>query len=171
MISSLYKVYISGGSNQGDRRANLEYALEALKKRGGAVSKTSSFFEAEPVGFLDQPWFLNLAIELETRLAPSELLELCHEIENSRGRVRLFANSPRSLDLDILLYGDLVMNDKRLTIPHPRLAERRFVLKPLAQIAPEVFHPVLKKTIGSLLEICSDTSQVTEMGDNHLFSP
>jgi 2-amino-4-hydroxy-6-hydroxymethyldihydropteridine diphosphokinase len=170
MSSPIHKVYISGGSNQGDRRANLEYALEALKT-AGIVSKASSFFETEPVGFLDQPWFLNLAIELETRLAPMELLELCQEIESSRERVRLFANAPRTLDLDILLYGDLVMKDKRLTIPHPRLAERRFVLKPLAQIAPEVFHPALKKTIRSLLEICSDMSQVREIDDSHPFSP
>jgi 2-amino-4-hydroxy-6-hydroxymethyldihydropteridine diphosphokinase len=161
MISSNHKVYISGGSNQGDRKANLEYALEALKE-GGTVSRASSFFETEPVGFLDQPWFLNLAIGLETRLAPNQLLELCQEIESSRGRVRRFANAPRTLDLDILLYGDLIMNDQRLIIPHPRLAERRFVLKPLAQIAPEVLHPVLKKTIRSLLEICADVSQVRD---------
>ncbi len=153
------KAYISAGSNLGDRRANLEFALNSLA-RAGVVSKTSSYFETEPVGFGDQPWFLNMAIELETALAPQELLFSCREIEASRGRVRTFPNAPRTLDLDILLYGDAVVYQKDLIIPHPRLPARRFVLVPLAQIAPGVMHPILKKSIRSLLEACPDPSVV-----------
>jgi len=153
------KAFISAGSNLGDRKANLEFALSSLAKHG-IVSKISSYFETEPVGFADQPWFLNLAVELKTRLAPSELLLLCRDIEKDCGRVRTFPNAPRTLDLDILLYGDAVINQKDLTIPHPRLCERRFVLVPLAQIAPDVRHPVLEKSIRSLLQACADRSEV-----------
>jgi 2-amino-4-hydroxy-6-hydroxymethyldihydropteridine diphosphokinase len=117
-------------------------------------------FETEPVGFSDQPWFLNQAFELETLLTPSELLSLCQTIESSCGRIRAFPNAPRTLDLDILLYGDIVICQEDLIIPHPRLAERRFALEPLAQIAPDFMHPVLKKSIRSLLEACPDSSQV-----------
>ncbi len=155
----MWRAFILAGSNLGNRKANLEFALTSLLQ-GGIVPKASSFFETEPVGFLDQPWFVNQAIELETRLAPSELLSLCQKIENSCGRVRTFPNAPRTLDLDILLFGDLVMNLPDLIIPHPRLSERRFALAPLAQLAPDFLHPVLKKSIRSLLETCPDTSEV-----------
>lgn len=147
------------GSNLGNRKANLEFALSSLAK-DAIVLKSSSYFETEPVGFLDQPWFLNIAVELETRLEPLELLSFCQEIERSRGRVRTFPNAPRILDLDILLFGDNIINQKDLIIPHPRLPERRFVLEPLAQIAPDVLHPVLRKSIRSLLEACPDQSEV-----------
>jgi 2-amino-4-hydroxy-6-hydroxymethyldihydropteridine diphosphokinase len=155
----MQKAYISAGSNLGDRRANLDYALESLKQ-GGSIIKVSSYFETEPVGLLDQPWFLNLAVELETLLQPSELLLLCQSIEASRGRIRTIPNAPRILDLDILLWGDSVIGDENLIIPHPRLSERRFVLVPLAQIAPDILHPVLRKSIRSLLEVCTDTAEV-----------
>ena len=151
--------YILAGTNLGDRKANLAFALSSLEK-AVTVVKISSCFETEPVGFLDQPWFLNQAFELETRLAPSELLSLCQNIESSCGRVRTFLNAPRTLDLDILLYGDFVIHQEDLIIPHPRLTERRFALEPLAQIAPDFIHPVLKKSIRSLLEACPDSSQV-----------
>ena len=153
------KAYISAGSNIGDRKTNLEFALKALTPET-VVKKVSSYFETEPVGYLNQPWFLNVAVEVETDFAPLELLKLCNGIEESGGRVRSFQNAPRTLDLDILLYGDLVMNDASLTIPHPRMAERRFVLEPLAQIAPDVMHPVLKQSIRQLLEACPDNSKV-----------
>jgi 2-amino-4-hydroxy-6-hydroxymethyldihydropteridine diphosphokinase len=151
--------YISAGSNMGDRRANLEFSLNHLSG-AGQVLQTSSIFETEPVGFLDQPWFLNQAIELKTMLTPSNLLSFCQSIEALCGRVRTFPNAPRILDLDILLYGDAVIYRKDLIIPHPRLWERRFALESLAQIAPEAVHPVLKKSIRSLLESCPDSSQV-----------
>jgi 2-amino-4-hydroxy-6-hydroxymethyldihydropteridine diphosphokinase len=156
------KTYISAGSNLGDRKSNLKFALSSLG-RGGAVSKISSYYETEPEGFLDQPWFINLAIELKTNLAPLELLSFFREIEASCGRVRTFPNAPRTLDLDILLYGDAVINENDLIIPHPRLSERRFVLEPLAQIAPNVIHPVLKKSMQSLLEACLDSSAINKL--------
>ena len=153
------KAFILAGTNLGNREANLKFALDSLAKGGGLV-KVSPCYETEPVGFLEQPWFLNQAIELETNLNPHVLLLLCQEIEASCGRVRTFLNAPRTLDLDILLYGDLVVREEKLVIPHPRLQERRFVLEPLAQIAPDLVHPVLHKTIRLLLEACPDTSRV-----------
>lgn len=153
------RAYLSAGSNLGDKAANLEYALDELDE-AGAVLRASSYFETEPVGYANQPWFLNLAIELETRLAPSELLVLCLDIEHRRGRERSFPNAPRTLDLDILLYGDSVIREDGLIIPHPRMAERKFVLEPLFQIAPDLLHPVLKKSVRFLLETCADTSRV-----------
>lgn len=152
--------YLSAGSNLGDRKAYLERALASLREGGATPRRISSYFETEPVGFREQPWFLNVAIEVETLLSPSELLTTCQAIEAVQGRVRSFQNAPRTLDLDILLYGDLMLNDPRLVIPHPRLAQRRFVLEPLARIAPDLLHPVFKKTIRSLLETCPDPSMV-----------
>jgi 2-amino-4-hydroxy-6-hydroxymethyldihydropteridine diphosphokinase len=151
--------YISAGSNMGDRKQNLGFALSLLARQN-VVRKSSSIFETEPVGYLNQPWFLNMAIEIETLLTPMELLNLCQEIESSCGRIRTFANAPRTMDLDVLLFEDIVMDDEKLIIPHPRLAERRFVLEPLAQIAPEIIHPVTKKSIRSLLLECTDRSEV-----------
>jgi len=153
------KAYLSAGSNLGDRNANLDYALKELEN-AGTVLRTSSRFETEPVGYRDQPWFLNMAIELETRLTPSGLLRICLGIEDSRGRARSFPNAPRTLDLDILFYGDAVVREDSLIIPHPRLGERKFVLEPLAQIAPDLIHPVSKQSIRSLLEACTDTSSI-----------
>ncbi len=164
------KAYISAGSNLGDRKANLEFALNELEK-AGTVLQTSSYFETEPVGYADQPWFLNLAIELETRLEPLELLRLLLDIENSRGRKRSFPNAPRILDLDILLYGDAIFREENLVIPHPRLSERKFVLKPLAQIAPDLKHPLLKQSIRSLLETCTDPAQVRLLTSPVRFRP
>ena len=153
------RAYLSAGTNMGDRTANLEFALDSLEKRV-TVSNTSSYYETEPVGYLDQPWFLNQAIELKADISPAELLTLCREIEVSRGRIRTFPNAPRILDLDILLYGDIVINHEHLVIPHPRLAERRFVLEPLVQMAPDIIHPILKKSMRSLLRDCRDPSEV-----------
>jgi 2-amino-4-hydroxy-6-hydroxymethyldihydropteridine diphosphokinase len=150
--------YISAGSNLGDRKANLDFSARSLDK-GGIVQKISSYFETEPVGYADQPWFLNQVFEFETFLTPHDLLLLCQEIELSRGRARPFRNAPRTLDLDILLFGNSIIKEKDLTIPHPRLMERKFVLEPFAQIAPEVRHPISGKTIQELLRDCPDSSE------------
>ena len=152
-------VFILAGTNLGDRQANLDFARSSLA-RGGSILSVSSCFETEPVGFLNQPWFLNQAIELETDLSPLDLLLFCQSIESTAGRVRSFPNAPRTLDLDILLYGAQIVNREELIIPHPRLAERRFALAPLAQIAPEFVHPILERTIRSLLDNCPDSSEV-----------
>jgi 2-amino-4-hydroxy-6-hydroxymethyldihydropteridine diphosphokinase len=151
--------YISAGSNLGDRRAHLEFALVELEN-AGTVMQVSPLFETEPVGYSDQPWFLNAAIEIATPLSPLELLHRCREIETSRGRKRSFPNAPRTLDLDILFYGSAVIRNADLIIPHPRLAERKFVLEPMARIAPDFVHPTLKLPIRALLEDCPDSSRV-----------
>jgi len=151
--------YISAGTNLGDRAAHLAFGADRLSEQCRILRK-SSFFETEPVGYADQPWFLNQVFELETALTPQMLLRFCQEIEYARGRIRTFPNAPRTLDLDILLYGDHVINEPDLIIPHPRLAERRFVLEPLTEIAPELIPPFSEKTVRELLEICPDTASV-----------
>lgn len=152
-------VYISAGSNIGSRETNLDFGARRLGERG-KILRTSSFFETEPVGYADQPWFLNQVFELETALPPHELLAWCNEIERDGGRVRTFANAPRPLDLDILLYGDRIISEPDLVVPHPRMTERRFVLEPLAEIVPDLLHPIEKKTIRELLANCPDTAAV-----------
>jgi 2-amino-4-hydroxy-6-hydroxymethyldihydropteridine diphosphokinase len=156
--------YISAGSNLGNRKASLDFGAMSLAK-GGLVQKISSYFETEPVGYSDQPWFLNQVFELETLLAPRDLLFLCQEIELACGRERPFPNAPRTLDLDILLFGDSVIEDKDLKIPHPRMMERKFVLEPLAQIAPGIRHPISGKTAEELLRICPDHSEIHRIID------
>jgi 2-amino-4-hydroxy-6-hydroxymethyldihydropteridine diphosphokinase len=151
--------YISAGSNLGDRKANLDFGAQSLA-RGGIVHKISSYYETEPVGYSDQPWFLNQVLELETAQTPHELLLLCLEIELERGRVRSFPNAPRTLDLDILLFDNQIIDEKDLIIPHPRLIERKFVLEPFVQIAPNVRHPISGKTMLELLIACPDPSGV-----------
>ncbi len=138
----------------------MRFALQSFKNAGQMIGKVSSYFETEPLGFSDQPWFYNMAIELGTRLEPHALLSLCQDIETAGGRVRTFPNAPRTLDLDILLYEDIVLQGETLIIPHPRLSARRFVLEPLVQIAPDRMHPVLNKTIRALLEECPDKSEI-----------
>ncbi len=151
--------YLSAGSNLGDRRSNLERAAAALAATC-VVRRVSSCFSTEPVGYTNQPWFLNVALELETALEPMGLLDLCLEIESSLGRERPFPEAPRTLDLDILLVGDLIIDEPRLRIPHPRMAERKFVLVPMVEIAPDAVHPVLHKTMRELLDHCTDRSTV-----------
>ncbi len=152
--------YLSAGSNLEDRKGNLESGIRGLLEAGLVIRRISSVYETQPVGFLEQPWFLNLALEMETQLSPRELLVCCLEVESRNGRVRSFAGAPRPLDLDILLYDDLIIDEPGLRIPHPRMAQRRFVLEPLAEIAPEVEHAELKQKILYLLETCADHSAV-----------
>lgn len=149
------KAYLGLGSNEGDSRANILAAIEKLK-RSGTVEKVASFYKTEPIGFAEQPWFVNCALILETELPPEELLVEAKRIEQELGRVPAAPNGPRAIDVDILLYEGLVVKTDSLTIPHPRLDERRFVLAPLSEIAPQAVHPVLEKTIAELLTSTND---------------
>jgi 2-amino-4-hydroxy-6-hydroxymethyldihydropteridine diphosphokinase len=153
-------IYLSLGSNLGDRAANLERAIEALSEIGVRVLRRSSIYETEPVDFLAQPWFLNCVIEGETSLEPRHLLEELQAIELQLGSKKLVPRGPRIIDLDVLFYQGVVIHATGIEIPHPRLAARRFVLVPLAELAPELRHPVLRKTAAELLAATQDRSAV-----------
>ena len=142
--------YIGIGSNIGDKTANCQTAVESLAEAGRIIG-VSSFYYTEPVGYKEQEDFINAVAILETNCPPLELLAICHAIEDRLGRRRTVRWGPRTVDLDILLYGDLVMRRPDLIIPHPLMAARKFVLAPLVEIAPEVVHPVLHKTMLELL--------------------
>ena len=143
--------YLSIGSNLGNREQNLKTAVQKLESIG-TVLCVSSLYETEPVELTDQPMFLNSAVALETSASPARLIEQLIEIEKGMGRERIQRKGPRTIDLDILLFGDQIVNTERLTIPHPAMQHRRFVLEPLAEIAPEVMHPVWKRTVRELLK-------------------
>ena len=141
------------GSNVGDREANLREAIKHLRSLG-TVGKISSFYETEPVEFTEQPWFLNCAVELETEKSPQELMRGVLQIEKEMGRDRVASapKGPRKIDIDIILYGDQVIDEPGLKVPHPAMHQRRFVLAPLAEIDAEVIHPVLERSVGELLD-------------------
>ncbi len=137
----------------------MKVALEALSGQV-KIEMVSPIFETEPVGYADQPWFLNLVCCGETELEPLDMLSLCKTIEARMDRQESFRNAPRPIDIDILFYGDRVIDTKDLIIPHPRIVERGFVLIPLAQIAPELIHPKIGKSIEDLLSELGDSKQV-----------
>ena len=145
------KIYLSLGSNLGDRAANLRAAILALPDCGVKVLRVSPVYETEPVENTAQAWFLNLVVEAETELFPLQLLARTARIERALGRVRTIPKGPRTIDIDILLYGSAVVSSAKLQVPHPRMTDRRFVLAPLADLAPDLRHPVLRKKIRELL--------------------
>ncbi len=145
--------YLGLGSNMGDRFLNLRETLRKLKNATGLkIGRTSPVYETEPVGGPHQPKYLNMVVEIVTDLEVKKLLKVCQEIEKEMGRVRTERWGPRDIDIDILIYGDLVSSTKELTIPHPLFHEREFMLRPMADIAPDLQHPVLDLSISQLLD-------------------
>jgi 2-amino-4-hydroxy-6-hydroxymethyldihydropteridine diphosphokinase len=153
-------VYIALGTNVGDREHNLREALRLLAESGIQIQKISSIYETEPVDYLDQPWFLNAALEAQTHLSPLDLLHKLRAVESAMGSKKPFAKGPRLIDLDILLYNNESITTPELQIPHPRMLDRRFVLAPLAEIAPNLHHPDWTAPAAKLLAALNDPSTV-----------
>jgi 2-amino-4-hydroxy-6-hydroxymethyldihydropteridine diphosphokinase len=162
-MDELNRACLSLGSNLGDRLENLKKALEKLKDLG-IVEKASSVYETDPVGYLDQPQFLNMACLLATKLSPEELLKGLKMLEEEMGREASFRNAPRPIDVDIIFFNEIVFDSPDLTIPHPRMHERAFVLAPLAELVPEDIHPVLKRTVSDLVQTI-DQSRIDKLSD------
>ena len=158
-------VYLALGSNVGDRAGWLEKGIVEISKNAGLVTKRSSVYQTAAWGKTDQPAFLNCVIELITERTPEELLAINHVIESAAGRQRTEKWGARTLDIDILLHDDLVIQTEDLVLPHPFLHLRRFTLKPLCEIAPELIHPALHKSIATLLEDCPDKLPVERIND------
>ena len=154
-------VYLGVGSNLGDRERNLLDGIGRLNEKV-VVQQISSLYDTEPVGYIDQPRFLNAVVKGEANLSPDDLLEFIKKIEVDLGRIASFTNGPRSIDIDILLYDDVVLDTPSFTIPHPRYAERAFELAPLVEIAPDVVCPLKQMTIKELADALGSTDEVTK---------
>ena len=154
------KVYLLLGGNLGNRTLYLQQARESINQRVGSITQTSKVYETAAWGKTDQPTFLNQVLEADTILTPEDVLQSINAIEHELGRIRQEHWGARVIDIDILFYNDLEQQTQRLTIPHPQLHLRRFTLMPLAEIAPDLVHPVLRQSINQLLEICPDTLEV-----------
>ena len=158
------KVFLGLGTNLGDREANLKTAIESIIENIGHVVRLSSVYETEPWGFHTEEKFLNMVVEVETKLRPSGLLGRMLMIEAEMGRLRHGKGySSRIIDIDILLYGEKIMDTPILAIPHPKIPDRRIVLVPLCELAPDLVHPLLKKRIEQLLSECPDKNKVTRL--------
>ncbi len=165
ILPIMQNAYLLIGSNLGDKTAQLEKAVQYIQQECGEIVKRSAFYETAPWGFTDQPSFINQAIWIKTSLDPEELMQSLLNIEAKMGRIRTVKLGPRIIDLDILQIDQTVMETPILHIPHPAMTERRFALAPLAEIAPELLHPVLLKTATELLQACSDDSDVQKKMD------
>jgi 2-amino-4-hydroxy-6-hydroxymethyldihydropteridine diphosphokinase len=159
------EIYLGLGSNIGDREGQLRAAVKALGERDIVVRRSASLYATEPRDLEDQPWFLNTVFEVRTLLEPEALLGQCLEIEKAAGRVRDLSKGPRPIDIDILLYKDRILDLPHLAVPHPRFRERRFVLIPLAELAPDLFDPLSGLTMQQLLDLCRDEGEVRRQGD------
>ncbi|MCJ7611356.1 MAG: 2-amino-4-hydroxy-6-hydroxymethyldihydropteridine diphosphokinase [Candidatus Aminicenantes bacterium] len=157
------RYFLGLGSNLGDRRGNLFRAVVLLEQAGILIRRASSLYRTQPVGYSGQPWFYNQVLEVESALTPAELLDIVKNIERSMKREPTFRNGPRRIDIDILLAGRTVVRSKSLTVPHPRLARRNFVLRPLREIAPDEVHPTLRKSVTALSAESKDRSIVLKL--------
>jgi 2-amino-4-hydroxy-6-hydroxymethyldihydropteridine diphosphokinase len=157
------RVYLSLGSNLGDRTANIRRALGLLESVGVSILRLSSFYRTEPVDLRPQPWFVNCVAEVETDLMPLQLLKAAKSVERSLGRRSGIPKGPRPIDIDILLYENAAVRSQALTIPHPAMSERRFVLIPLREIAPQIRHPLTERSVSDMLHATRDASLVVRM--------
>lgn len=163
ICKSMKRVYLLLGSNEGDREQWLRDAITQVATNCGTIIRMSSMYSTAAWGLEDQPDFLNMALAIDTRLSPTNLLVIIQEIEKDLGRQRLVKWGQRTLDIDILFYGNEIINHSDLKVPHPSLQDRRFALVPLSEIAPDFIHPVVNKTITALLDECLDTLEVHKL--------